>query len=151
VAVVARGPGAVLAGLVAVVLATPVGVATAALVAVATWLRWGSAWLVSVTGAQAVLGAAGVVGPPSAAASSWLAAVALVVAVPGGSALAAVASGAAAALLVAGPAGVDGIAIRVAATAVATLLALVVGRLRWRRVPAVLALVLAAAAVGFAG
>jgi hypothetical protein len=150
VAVVARGPGAVLALLVAVVLAAPIGVVTAALVAAATWLRWGSTWLVAVSGAQAVLGPAAVVGPAAASVSSWLAAAALVVAVPGGSVLAALATGTTAGLLVAGPAGVGGIPLRVAATVVATLLALAVGRLRWRRVPAVLALLLAVGAVGLA-
>jgi hypothetical protein len=140
----------VLAVLLATVLAAPIGIVTAALVALATWLRWGSTWLVAVTGAQAVLGPAAVVGPPSAAASSWLAAAALLLAVPGGSALAALATGATAALLVAGPAGVGGIPVRVAVTALATLVAFGVGRLRWRRVPAVLALLLAVGAVGLA-
>jgi hypothetical protein len=151
VAVVARGPVALLGIALAALLASPVGVVTAGLALGAAARRWGSAWLVAVTGAQAVVGPAGVVGPSSAAASSWLAAAALVAAVPGGSVLAALAIGASAALVVAGPAGVDGIGLRVAATAACTLLAWAVGRLRWRRVPAVVALGLAAAALALAG
>lgn len=132
------------------VLATPVGVATVALVAWATALRWGSVWLVAVGGAQAVLGSAGVVGPAPAAASAWLAAGALVLGVPGGSIAAVLATGTAAALLLAGPSGTDGIAVRVAASLVLSLLAFGVGQLRWRRIPAAAAFVLAVSAVGFA-
>jgi hypothetical protein len=150
VAAVAHGPVAVLAVLLAVVLWSPVGAAVAGLALWSVVLRWGSGWLVAVTGAQAVLGPAGVVGPPSAAASSWLAAAALVVAVPGSSLLAALAVGAGAGVVVAGPAGLDGGATRVAATLALTLVAVGIGRLRWRRVPAVLALVLAVAAAALA-
>ncbi len=146
-AVVAHGPIALLGVVLAVVLASPVGVVTAGLAVYAVAARWGSGWLVAVTGAQAVLGPAGVVGPASAAASSWLAAAALVLAVPGGSIVAALAVGASGALLVAGPGGVDGIATRAAATLALTLIAVGLGRLPWRRVPAVVALALAAGAV----
>ncbi|MCU1484050.1 MAG: hypothetical protein JWN67_796 [Actinomycetia bacterium] len=141
---------AVLAVLVAVVLGSPVGALTSVLAFLAACWRWGSGWLVAVVGAQAVLGPAGAVGPPSAALSSWLAAVALVVAVPGASLVAALAVGASAALVVAGPAGLDGAGTRLAATAALGLLAFGVGRLRWRRWPALVALALAVGAAALA-
>lgn len=146
VAVAGRGHGAVLAVLLAVVLASPVGIATAALAAVATATRWGSSWLVAIGGAQAVLGPAVVVGPARAAASSALAAAALVVAVPGRTIAGALAVGATAGFLFAGPAGLDGVATRAGATLACSLLAYGIGQLRWRRVPAIVALVLAAGA-----
>ena len=75
----------------------------------ATSWRWGSSSLEAISGAQAVLGPAGWVGPPLAATGSWLAAAAIVAACPSRAArgqrlLAALASGAAAAVVVAGPA-----------------------------------------------
>jgi hypothetical protein len=146
VAVVAHGPVAVLAVLVAVVLGSPVGWATAGLAFLAACWRWGSGWLVALVGAQAVLGPAGAVGPASAAASSWLGAAALVAAAPGSSVVGALAVGAGAGVLVAGPAGLDGAATREAATLALALLAFGVGRLRWRRVPALVGLALAVAA-----
>ena len=136
--------------LVAVVLAYPVGIATAALVAVATAARWGSSWLVAIGGAQAVLGVGGLVGPEAAAASSWLAAAALVVAAPGRSYLASIALGTTAAFLIAGPAGSDGVLTRILASVVLSGLAVAVGHQRRRRLPALVALVLAAAAAGLA-
>ena len=145
----AHGPGVVLAVLVAVVLASPVGAASAALVAVATSLRWGTAWLVPLGGAQAVLGPALLVGPASAAAASTLGAAALIVGAPPSPAAAA-ALGTTAALLVAGPAGASGVVVRVLATVVAVGLAYGAGRIGRFRVRTLVALALAALAVGLA-
>lgn len=132
--------------LIAVVLAYPAGIATAVLVAVATAARWGAPWLGAIGGAQAVLGPGGLVGPEAAAASAWLGAAALVLATPGRSYLAAIALGTTAAFLVAGPAGTGGILVRIVASVVLSALAVAVGRQPRRRLPAVVALVLAAVA-----
>jgi hypothetical protein len=126
------------------------GPASAAAVAVAlagasVVLRWGSSSLTALAGAQAVLGPAGWVGPPRAAASSWCAAAALVLATPpvadrtGGrvgvllGAGRALASGLAAAAVVAGPGPWAFAGVRVPASAVAVLAAWLAGRAlpRW--------------------
>jgi hypothetical protein len=112
----------------------------------ATYLRWGSGWLVAVGGAQAVLGPAVTVGPASAAWSSALAAVALLLLAPR-YLLVAVALGTTAAFIACGPTA-DG--IRVLATVAGVAVAYGVSRLpalRWRTAAA---LVLAAAAVALA-
>ena len=49
---------------------------------VATAWRWSSTALEDIAGAQAVLGPAGVVDPPAAAAAAWLGAVAVLLATP---------------------------------------------------------------------
>jgi hypothetical protein len=147
--VVAHGPGLLLAALVAIVLAYPAGVVTVALVAVATSVRWGTAWLVPLGGAQAVLGPAVAVGPAPAALASGLCAAALVLAAPPAPA-AAVALGVSAALVAAGPSGSSGILIRIGATVVATALAFGLGRFGRLRVRTVVAAALAAAALGAA-
>jgi hypothetical protein len=81
-AVLSRGDAIVLAALLTVGAWRPlpaVGVISA--LAATAW-RWSSTSLEDVAGAQAVLGPAGVVDPPSAAASAWLGALALVLATP---------------------------------------------------------------------
>lgn len=82
-AVLSRGDVVVLAALL--VLAAwhlpAVGAVVPALLA-SGW-RWGSTSLDALAGAQAVLGPAGWTGPAAAVASSWLAALALVLALPG--------------------------------------------------------------------
>ena len=96
------GDGAVVVFLLAMAAADAASVLVAVLVGAATVLRFGSSSLGALAGAQAVLGPGGVVGPARAAASTWLAAAALLVAAPGG--LQAVPYGLAAGALVAGPA-----------------------------------------------
>lgn len=119
-----------------------------ALVAV-SW-RWGSTSLGAWAGAQAVLGPAGVVGPPRAAAACWLAATTVVLTAPaevggmgapwrrtgapnlGGWVMAGT-MGAVGACIVAGPALGGAVWVRVAATAVGVAIAVVVGWARARR------------------
>jgi len=88
--------------------------------------RWGTSSLAGLAGGQAVVGAAGVVGPGLMAASAWCGAAALVLAAPRRP-LATIAFGLAAADVVAGPAALSSAggspAIRVAASLVAVLLA----------------------------
>jgi hypothetical protein len=146
---VAHGPGLLLALLVAALVTNLAGVVTVGLVAVATSVRWGTAWLVPITGAQAVLGPAIAVGPASAAAASAMCGVALVLAGPSSPA-AALAVGASAALVVAGPAGAGGVALRLLATVVCTGAVLALGQLGRARLRAVLAVVVAAVALGLA-
>lgn len=134
-AVLSRGDVVVLAALLALAAwhLPAVGAVVPALLASA-W-RWGSTSLDALAGAQAVLGPAGWTGPAAAAASAWLAAVAVVLAVSGRlprppSLVLAVATGATAAVVVAGPAPGGAVWVRVLATVVATGLALVVAA--WR-------------------
>lgn len=68
--------------LVALVLASRAGAVAALLATSAVLVRWGSPSLTAVAGDQAVLGPAIVVGSTAAAASAWLAAAAIVLAVP---------------------------------------------------------------------
>ncbi len=70
----------VLAALLGAAAWRPLPAVAVAAALVATSWRWGSTSLEAVAGAQAVLGPAGLVGPSTAAASSWLAALALVLA-----------------------------------------------------------------------
>jgi hypothetical protein len=146
VVAIAHGPGLVLVALVGLVAGSGVGAAAVVLAGVATWWRWDSAWLVPIGGAQAVLGPAGLVGPPAAAAASWLAAAGLVLLTPRRSMAGALVTGGVAAFVVAGPAGGDGVPTRVLATAVAVGLAWVVGRRHWPRHRPVGALVVSLAA-----
>ena len=119
---------------------------TAALAGLAFAARWGTTSLDAISGAQAVLGPAGVVGPPLAAASAWCGAAALVLAVPGR--WAAPAFGLAAGLGVAGPsaATLQELAVRVGAGGAGAALALAVDRVAPPRVARPAALALAAAA-----
>lgn len=72
-----------LAALVALALTTVAGAWAAAMVALVMAWRWGTGSLDAVAGAQAVLGPGLLVGPVVAAASTWLAAGALLLATPG--------------------------------------------------------------------
>lgn len=139
-----------------VVAAVLVGVATrdrwaalAAVLAVASvTVRFGTTDFGDIAGIQSVLGPAGVVGPPAAAGSAWAAAAALVLAAASArrpdagdaatpprptvpprlvSALTALGGGAFAAAIVAGPGPGGDLAIRVAATAAASVLCAAVG------------------------
>ena len=79
-AVLSRGDAVVLALVLAVAVWRPLpAAALVAALAASSW-RWGSTSMEALAGDQAVLGPAGWVGPGAAAAGSWLAAVALVVA-----------------------------------------------------------------------
>jgi hypothetical protein len=152
----------VLAVVLAVLVAHPAAVGAVLLAGIAILGRWGTPSLDAVAGAQSVLGPGGFVGPQTAAASAWFAALALVLAAPrvigddteagekpgktgrrlppGGALVASLALGAAAAA-VAGPALDTGGLLRLGATAGAALLATVVSSLRWPQVTAGLALV----------
>lgn len=147
---VGHGHGAVLALLLGVLVAVPVPVVTVVLVALATAVRWGSPWLVAIGGAQGVLGPGGLVGPPLAAASAWLAAAALVLVVPGRTIVGGLATGVTAAFLVAGPAGDEGGGVRVLGTAAAVVVALLVSYQPRRRLPALVGVGLAVVATGLA-
>lgn len=143
-AVTSSGEAVLLCALLGVAAGEVVSAAVAVLAALTLALRWGTTSLDAVAGAQTVLGPAGLVGPPAAAAAGWCAAAALVLARPG--AWAAPAFGAVAALVVAGPspASAADVAVRVAAALAGAALAFVVDR----RGPGVrpLAVVLAVAA-----
>ena len=96
-------------------------------------LRWGSTSLGALAGAQSVLGPAGLTGPTTVAASSWVAAAALVLACRPPVLLGALPFGAVAAAVATGP-GPDGELVwRIAGTAAATLLSAGVARFapRW--------------------
>jgi energy-converting hydrogenase Eha subunit A len=128
-------------------------VLVAAIVCAATVVHFGTTGLSAVSGAQAVLGPAGFVGPPAAAASAWTGAAALVLAPT--RLAAAIPFGLAAGLLVAGPAyhrpadlGLRAVAAGVA-VAVAVGLALLRSRW-WRRSWEWVALAPALAALGLA-
>lgn len=146
-AVLSRGDVVVLAALLACAAWHPPALGAVVPALLASAWRWGSTSLDALAGAQAVLGPAGWTGTAAAAASSWLAAVALVLAVPGRlrpppievggmggphgaldapNLVLAGATGAAAAVVVAGPAVGGAVWVRVLATVVATALALVV-------------------------
>ena len=146
----AHGPAVILAVLVAVTLGYALAAGTTGLAFLATTIRWGSGWLVALTGAQGALGAAVLVGPAVAAASSWLAAASLVVAVPDRSVVTAAGAGTAAALLLAGPGGVDGVAVRGLAIAVTVAATVLIGRTGHARPRSLAAFVLAAGAVALA-
>jgi len=134
-AVLSRGDVFVLAGLLAVGAWRPLpAVAIASALAASAW-RWGSTSLEDIAGAQAVLGPAGWVDPPSAAVGSWLGAAAIVLACsapPGrwGRVVAALAAGAAAAAVVAGPAPGGALWARAVVGALAALAAHLVSGLR---------------------
>ena len=77
-AVLSRGDVLVLGALLVVVAWRLPALAVLPALVAASW-RWGSTSLDALAGAQAVLGPAGFVGPTTAAAASWLAAVAILV------------------------------------------------------------------------
>jgi hypothetical protein len=135
--------------LAAVLLGVAAGRVEAGVVAVlaagATIVRWGSPSLTAIGADQAVLGAAGVVGPAPAAAAAWCAAIAVVVG-SGGRPFVPLAAGTLGALLVAGPTDAAGSWVRVAATVAAVAVAWTVGRVVPRRPATAVALVAAAAA-----
>jgi hypothetical protein len=81
-AVLSRGDVLVLAALLALVSWRPSSAVALVAALLATGWRWGSTALEAVSGAQAVLGPAGWVGSGRVAASSWLAALAIVAAAP---------------------------------------------------------------------
>jgi hypothetical protein len=145
---------ALLAALVSVVVATPAAVVATALVAVSVVARWGTGDLAALTGAQAVLGPAVMVGPAPAALSAGLAALAITLLGPAGRArelsafVLSAAAGATAGLLVYGPGDLP--VVRALSAIVGT--AVVVGlghlpRAHWR---AMLAVVVAVAAASLA-
>lgn len=80
-AVASRGDAMVLFALVAALSTRPLALAALAAAAVGASWRWGSSALVAWSSNQAVLGAAGFVGPRPAAAASWAAALAVLLAV----------------------------------------------------------------------
>lgn len=115
-AVTSRGELAVLALLLAVPDPTPLPLLGLTGAVVASSWRWGTTSLGALAGAQSVLGPAGGVGPTAAAAASWAAALAVVLAVGRGrEPLRWVAAGATAAALVAGPGPGGDLPVRVAA------------------------------------
>lgn len=157
-AVLSRGDVFSLAAVLAVAAWRPASaVALAAALGATAW-RFASTSLEAVAGVQAVLGAAGALGPTRGAVASWLAAVVIIFATPPpareqgrpgaiGAAwfldlLAPVAFGASTALVVAGPAPGGELWVRVVAGIVATVLAFFLCRLvppRWRDAIAVAA------------
>ena len=96
-------------------------------------LRWGSTSLGALAGAQSVLGPAGLTGPATVAASSWLAAGAVVLACRPPVLLGVLPFGALAAAVVAGPGPGGELVWRIIATAAATLVCAGVARYapRW--------------------
>lgn len=141
----------VLAGVLLCVAARDAAIGPAVVLAcLASLVRWGTPSLAAVGADQAVLGIAGAVGPPVAAASAWIAAAALVVAPRRDAPLATLGAGVLAALLVAGPSDVGGWWIRVAATLAAVLLAAAADRLVTRPIALGTATVFAAAGLAMA-
>jgi len=144
-AVLSRGDVIALAVLLAVGTWRPLPTVAIVSALGATAWRWSSTGLDDITGAQAVLGPAGVVDPPLAAVAAWVSALAIVLATPnlveahrreiadGDVGLVVLAwlpwvtSGATAALIVAGPALGGDVWARLLATAVGVALAAWVG------------------------
>lgn len=161
-AVLSRGDVLVLAALLALLAWRPLALAALVPALVAGGWRWGSTSLEAISGAQAVLGPAGTVGPTAAAVSAWLAAVAVVLvtpdlrahvdggwwgrpagarprwvpsfasAPPAAQLLGAAAAGASAAIMAAGPAPGGAVWARVLLAVVATVAALAVATRRRR-------------------
>ena len=149
------GSMVVAAVLLAVAVADPRGALALVLAVASVAVRFSTVTFDDVAGIQSVLGPAGNVGPPTGAASAWLAAAAVLVALRrpaarAAGALVAVAGGALAAVIVAGP-GPSDLGLRLASTLAATVIAAaVLATDRWppvRRVRPFLALVLGAGAV----
>jgi hypothetical protein len=164
-AVASRGDAVVLFALAAALSTRPTALAALALASVGASWRWGASALVAWSGDQAVLGPAGFVGPTSAAVASWLAAVAVLLAVahPAAGVLRRdrqpftvldqaqlLVAGVTAGLVVAGPGPGGDVWIRVAAAAGACVLALGLStaRSRWRRLDGTLAIAAVVAGAG---
>jgi hypothetical protein len=145
----ATGDLLLVAVLLAVAVADVAAGPAAVLATAASLVRWGTPSLGGVGADQAVLGIAGAVGPPLAAASAWLGAASLVV-LPHRVPVAALASGSLAALLVAGPTDAGGWWIRVLATVAAVGVAVWSARVLDRRHAAVASVTLAGAALALA-
>jgi hypothetical protein len=158
-ALLSRGDAVVLALLLVVAAWRLAALAVVPALVASAW-RWGSTSLDALAGAQAVLGPAGTVGPARAAAASWIAAAAVVLASPASppvgdvrarpdlvTLLVAGALGAAAADVVAGPSLQGAWWVRAVATVVAIGLAVVVGRVRAPREPLLDALAVVAGVV----
>ena len=159
-ALTSTGSMVVAAVLLAVTMADPRRALALVLAVASVAVRFAAVTFDDLAGIQSVLGAAGVVGPPTGAASAWLAAVAVLLAQrrrDGGGlrptltdGLVLVAGGALAATIVAGP-GPSDLVLRVLATLGATAVAVAVTTLdRWRRMASVrplLAVVVATGAV----
>lgn len=160
-----RGDALVLVGLLAALSTRPTAVAALVAAGVGASWRWGSSSLVAWSGDQAVLGPAGLVGPPRAAVASWCAAVSVLLAVahPAAGVLRrrrrprtpldlaqAAAAGGAAALVVAGPAPGGDLVARAGAAAAGLALALLLGHLRaaHRRLDGGLAVAAVVAGIG---
>jgi hypothetical protein len=159
-ALLGRGDVVALAGLLAVGAWRPLPALAVVSVLLSTAWRWSSTALEDIAGAQSVLGPAGLVDPPTAAAAAWLGAAALVLVTPllgvewpPASAaavglasrsrrwpgrvlrgLAPVAFGATAAVVVAGPTWGSDAAVRLVATIVAIALAALGASVRRTRV-----------------
>jgi hypothetical protein len=132
----------VLGLLTAVALASRAGGVAALLASVATLVRWASPSLTAVAGGQAVLGPAILVGSTVTAASSWLAAAAVVAATPRrdrsphdavDELLVPAVAGVVAGALAAGPTVVDEPVVRIAGAIVGIAVALLLARLRYPR------------------
>lgn len=135
---------------VAIVAARRWATVALAIVAAAVAVRWGTTSLEGVAGAQGVLGPAALTGPKAAALSQLLAAVAVVLVAPART-WGAAAVGVTGALLAFGPAGGDGIPVRLASTVVAVGLALLARHLPGSRHPVAAVVALAALALAAAG
>lgn len=126
-AVSSSGEVVLLAALLGAAAGELIAGAVALLATTAAALRWGTTSLDAIAGAQTVLGPAAAVGPVAAAASTWLAAAALVLVKARG--LNAVLFGVTAGLIAVGPAGsVDQVAVRVVAAVIGAGLALAAQR-----------------------
>jgi hypothetical protein len=164
-AVASRGDAFVLLALAAALSTRPTAVAALALAAVGSSWRWGASALVAWSSDQAVLGPAGFVGPTSAAAASWLAAVAVLLAVahPAAGVLRrdarpftvldqaqSLVAGVVAGLIVAGPGPGGNLPARVGVAVAASALAVALNAARaaWRRVDGVAAVAAIVAGAG---
>lgn len=147
VVVTSAGHPLVLAVLLGVTAWSSVAGLAAVLAGLGASLRWASSSFAAFSGAQAVLGAGLVVGPPMAAAGAAIGAGALVLASPGG--VASLPFGLAAALVVAGPAAVTpgSAAVRAVGALVCVGLAWASGRFLARGVAGPLGVVLGVVAV----
>jgi hypothetical protein len=159
-AATSRGDAIVLGLLLVLAVARPTAVLAVGAALAASSLRWGATSLEALSGAQAVLGPAGWVGPTSDALGSWLAAAALLVALARRSAgsrqvtivdlVLAAAAGATVAAVVAGPAPGGDVWLRILVALLAGALALLVASVRRGRRDLDLVLDAGATVVGLA-
>ena len=149
-ALTSSGEVVLLAVLLGVAAADAVVGATALVALLALAVRWGSTSLDAIAGAQAVLGPGAATGSAAAVLSAWCGAGALVAASPPG--WPALAFGASSALVVAGPGPgrPADVALRVTASLLGGVAALVVSRHLPRRSARAVALALAGAALALA-